>query len=162
MSSEPLFREAPASILAVSVAIAVAIFACHRLFDRVLVPRLLTSDKALSAAERAEGLQDEMLMFGPAGMMSLFPFKVVRPEPGGLLAEEMGLGKTIEVLGLILARPRTDRNGGPSTDPSRSRSIMQHLPDWRRPKPVGATLIISPLQIQAQWSVARNPRLWRL
>ncbi len=34
-----------------------------------------------------------------------------------------GLGKTIEVVALIAARPRTEANGGAKTDPSRSRKV---------------------------------------
>jgi E3 ubiquitin-protein ligase SHPRH len=63
----------------------------------------------------------------------------------------MGLGKTLEVLSLILVRPRTEANGGERSDPSRSRKLMRMRPAEQRPTPVKATLIISPLQIQQQW-----------
>src|SRR4051812_36570394 len=39
------------------------------------------------------------------GCLSLFELPVVH---GGLLCEEMGLGKTLELLALCLAKPRTD------------------------------------------------------
>ncbi len=75
----------------------------------------------------------------------------------------MGLGKTVTALALIAANPRTEENGGPTTDISRSRKariiavwaltsqIMDTMSLIDRPKPTGATLIVCPLSILQQW-----------
>ncbi|KAJ3337048.1 hypothetical protein HDU93_001723 [Gonapodya sp. JEL0774] len=59
---------------------------------------------------------------------------------------EMGLGKTVEVIALILAHPR-----GPF-DASRSAHIMHNLSDIDRPGRVKATLIVAPQAIMGQWA----------
>jgi SNF2 family DNA or RNA helicase len=81
----------------------------------------------LTARDKARGLQDKLLLLSCDDHLSLFPFAAVPMEPGGCLAEEMGLGKTLEVLSLILVRPRTEANGGEWTDPSRSRKLMRYF-----------------------------------
>ena len=120
---------------------------CFKLPPQDKVPQ----ERRLMPEDRANGLQDDYLLVSEDNCLSLLPFEAVRPEPGGALAEEMGLGKTIEVLALVISRPRSEENGGELADPSRSRKLMRELAPERRPAPVGATLIISPLQIQSQW-----------
>ncbi|GAB0136818.1 DNA helicase rad5 [Epichloe bromicola] len=65
---------------------------------------------------------------------------------GGILAEEMGLGKTLEVLGLILLHSRTNvqtEHNGHGTD---------------RLVPTRATLIVTPESLRQQWitEIARH------
>ncbi|KAM0747530.1 hypothetical protein T439DRAFT_328769 [Meredithblackwellia eburnea MCA 4105] len=60
----------------------------------------------------------------------------------GLLSEEMGLGKTIEVISLILLHRAPERNLLPSYFDPQLDSIVQ---------PSGVTLIIAPAAIIAQW-----------
>ncbi|RUP50677.1 SNF2 family N-terminal domain-containing protein [Jimgerdemannia flammicorona] len=60
---------------------------------------------------------------------------------GGILSEEMGLGKTVEMLALILHHRPTD----PVTEPS---FVTEHNKNLRA---TGATLIITPNAILSQW-----------
>jgi E3 ubiquitin-protein ligase SHPRH len=58
---------------------------------------------------------------------------------GGILAEEMGLGKTLEILGLILLHTRNDF--APAAPNGATSETI----------PSGATLIVSPESLRAQW-----------
>ncbi|CZR39368.1 uncharacterized protein FPRO_04265 [Fusarium proliferatum ET1] len=65
---------------------------------------------------------------------------------GGILAEEMGLGKTLEVLGLILLHQR-------------SRPLIQsEYESQAKLTPSGATLIVTPPSLKDQWAseIARH------
>jgi len=58
---------------------------------------------------------------------------------GGILAEEMGLGKTLETIGLILLHPRPE--GGPEPN----------FLDPNNVSPINATLIVTPASLRRQW-----------
>ncbi|KAM0411735.1 hypothetical protein ACHAPD_009952 [Fusarium lateritium] len=59
---------------------------------------------------------------------------------GGILAEEMGLGKTLEVLGLIMLH-------------ARSRPLIQSTDEAQaKLTPTGATLIVTPPSLRDQWA----------
>ncbi|KAF4985370.1 hypothetical protein FDECE_16606 [Fusarium decemcellulare] len=65
---------------------------------------------------------------------------------GGILAEEMGLGKTLEILGLVLLHPRP------------SPFVLTDFEAQANLTPTGATLIVTPESLRAQWisEVARH------
>jgi len=69
-------------------------------------------------------------------------FREVEAAMGGILAEEMGLGKTVEILALILLHGRAvDQD---------SLDYLQN-PTADRPAKVGTTLIVTPPQLLQQW-----------
>lgn len=68
------------------------------------------------------------------------PYRVVeKPVRGGILAEEMGLGKTLEILSLILlhTRPQSEFSNASESDTTRISS--------------GTTLIVTPESLRQQW-----------
>lgn len=64
------------------------------------------------------------------------------PVRGAILAEEMGLGKTVEVLALILEHTSRHRHELPSYWDAANEAQVQ---------PVGTTLIVSPETLRRQW-----------
>lgn len=68
---------------------------------------------------------------------------------GAMLAEEMGLGKTVEVLALILLRAEPARSSLPAVYDAGNDALVQ---------PVGTTLIVAPETLRLQWldEVARH------
>lgn len=62
--------------------------------------------------------------------------------PSAMLAEEMGLGKTVEILALLLERPALHRNALPSFYDAENEVEVQ---------PVGTTLIVAPETLRRQW-----------
>jgi len=68
------------------------------------------------------------------------PYRSRENIKGGILAEEMGLGKTLEIIGLLLLH-RRPAEPDLVFDPYLGRSL----------RPTGATLIITPLPLLRQW-----------
>lgn len=61
---------------------------------------------------------------------------------GGVFAEEMGLGKTIELLGVVLLNQAPERSFRPQYN---SKELQTRV------KPVSATLIVAPETLRQQW-----------
>ncbi|KAI1410942.1 hypothetical protein F5Y13DRAFT_67951 [Hypoxylon sp. FL1857] len=67
------------------------------------------------------------------------PFRTIETTvKGGILAEEMGLGKTVEMISLICTHTRRNL-------PGPSNGVAQN------PRPSGATLIVTPSTLRDQW-----------
>lgn len=69
------------------------------------------------------------------------PFRDLAKAPGGgILAEEMGLGKTVETISLILMHRRPPHP-----------NIMFDLYTRQDVRPIGTTLIVTPMTLKKQW-----------
>lgn len=69
-------------------------------------------------------------------------------QSGGVLADAMGLGKTLEILSLIAAHPRPLQG---FKDTSRSAQLIAEMTEEDRPLETGATLIVVPHALLQQW-----------
>ncbi|KAK3264219.1 hypothetical protein CYMTET_27027, partial [Cymbomonas tetramitiformis] len=96
------------------------------------------------AQERAEGGVRDLIWgeiktptggFWYSPLLERAALSVPRTSRGGFLAEDMGLGKTVEVLALVLANP------APATLPSLIRGLI----------PTRATLVICAVSLVGQW-----------
>mmetsp|Transcript_50887 Transcript_50887/g.94823 ORF Transcript_50887/g.94823 Transcript_50887/m.94823 type:complete len:919 (+) Transcript_50887:66-2822(+) len=76
---------------------------------------------------------------------ALTPFSEPRTHSGGFLAEDMGMGKTVEVLALILSNP------APSPLPS--------FPQYPDAIPTAATLVVCAVSLVGQWIDEANKKL---
>ncbi|CEH12112.1 related to snf2 family helicase atpase [Ceraceosorus bombacis] len=70
-------------------------------------------------------------------------------QPGGGLMDGLGLGKSLEILSLIAARPRDLK----AADTSRSALMVAQLPESQRPFISKATLIVAPAALISQWTM---------
>ncbi|KAJ9476773.1 putative DNA repair protein RAD5 (putative) [Pseudozyma hubeiensis] len=86
-----------------------------------------------------------------SGLLSLRRFCCRSSEPGGALCESMGLGKTLESLSLIAARPRLDNPILLEYDTSRSARMIAALDPSERPFVSQATLVVCPAALVEQW-----------
>ncbi|GAC95444.1 hypothetical protein PHSY_003020 [Pseudozyma hubeiensis SY62] len=86
-----------------------------------------------------------------SGLLSLRRFCCRSSEPGGALCESMGLGKTLESLSLIAARPRPDNPNLLEYDTSRSARMIAALDLSERPFVSQATLVVCPAALVEQW-----------
>ncbi|CAK9259692.1 unnamed protein product [Sphagnum jensenii] len=70
---------------------------------------------------------------------------------GGILADEMGMGKTIQAISLIVTS-RFDQKTAPSLRTAPSRQLLKNVCDSKRDLPqVKATLVVCPLVAVIQW-----------
>lgn len=86
-----------------------------------------------------------------SGLLSLRRFCCRPSEPGGALCEAMGLGKTLESLSLIAARPRPDNSNLLEYDTSRSARMISEMEPSARPFVSRATLVVCPAALVEQW-----------
>ena len=140
-----------------------AVVCCRALFCCTLMVAIMSQHWML---QREHGVvsEDPSYRYVPlgAGMWmhltgaSLLPQSVTFQDvKGGLLAEAPGLGKTVELLALILARPRPIAHVGQTTVHSRHTADDVDVENVLATK---ATLIVAPATIVLQWvdEIARH------
>lgn len=85
-----------------------------------------------------------------SGTPSLRSFHITLPrQSGGVLADAMGLGKTLEILSLVATNPRPSSG---FADSSQSARLVSEMPVEQRPANTSATLIVAPAALMHQWN----------
>lgn len=127
----------------------------HPLWSQYFFPQKLDIDGELIDLTTDE---KPFYMNPYSGEMSLdFP-KAERKCRGGILADEMGMGKTIMLSALIQTSPPCDpqtESTAQSTSKSRQLKLnnaFRPAPQRKSSKPPSATLIVAPASLLSQWS----------
>ncbi|SPO36174.1 related to SNF2 family helicase/ATPase [Pseudozyma flocculosa] len=94
----------------------------------------------------------ELFFDESTGIVSLRHFTCRRREPGGVLCESMGLGKTLESLALVASNPCPSIQGLTPAHRSRSASLVAGLGRGElKPLVSRATLVVCPAALIEQW-----------